>query len=81
VAVRTVADEVNATPAQVALRWLMEWDEFTCVPIVGARTTERRAENVAATDVDLSDDQWDRIMDARCAPDGNLWGQLGTSAD
>jgi aryl-alcohol dehydrogenase-like predicted oxidoreductase len=72
--VRRVADEVGATPAQVALRWLMDWDEFTCVPIVGARTAEQLSENVAAADVSLSDDQWDRIMDARYAPDGTLWG-------
>ncbi|MFC7020797.1 MULTISPECIES: aldo/keto reductase [Haloarcula] len=73
-AVRTVADEVDATPAQVALRWVMDWDEFTCVPIVGARTPEQLEENVAAADVDLSDAQWDRIMDARYDPEGDLWG-------
>ncbi|MFC6862850.1 aldo/keto reductase [Halomicroarcula sp. GCM10025817] len=73
-AVRAVADEVDATPAQVALRWVMDWDEFTCVPIVGARTPEQLEENVAATDVDLSDEQWDRIMDARYDPEGDLWG-------
>ena len=73
-AVREVAAELDATPAQVALAWLTEWDEFTCVPIVGARTTDQLEENVAATDLDLSDAQWDRIMDARYAPDGTLWG-------
>jgi aryl-alcohol dehydrogenase-like predicted oxidoreductase len=73
-AVREVAAELDATPAQVALAWLTEWDEFTCVPIVGARTADQLAENVAATDLALSDAQWDRIMDARYAPDGTLWG-------
>ncbi|WP_017342586.1 aldo/keto reductase [Halorubrum sp. T3] len=73
-AVRDVADELDATPAQVALAWLTEWDEFTCVPIVGARTVDQLDENVAAADLDLSDEQWDRIMDARYAPDGSLWG-------
>ncbi|MFY4816067.1 aldo/keto reductase [Haloarcula sp. AONF1] len=73
-AVREVADELDATPAQVALAWLTEWDEFTCVPIVGARTVDQLDENVAAADLDLSDEQWDRIMDARYDPDGNLWG-------
>ena len=73
-AVREVAAELDATPAQVALAWLTGWDEFTCVPIVGARTTDQLAENVAATDLELSDAQWDRIMDARYDPDGNLWG-------
>jgi len=39
-----------------------------------ASATDQLAENAAATDLDLSDDQWDRIMDARYDPDGNLWG-------
>ena len=73
-AVRDVADECDATPAQVALAWLSGWDEFTCVPIVGARTVDQLDENVAAADLHLSDEQWDRIMDARYAPDGSLWG-------
>ncbi len=72
--VRAVADEVDATPAQVALAWLMDWDEFTCVPIVGARTPDQLRENAAATEVSLTDDQWDRIMDARYRDDGTLWG-------
>ncbi|MEY7848441.1 aldo/keto reductase [Natrarchaeobius sp. A-rgal3] len=73
-AVRSVAEEVDATPAQVSLRWLADWEEFTCVPIVGARTPDQLEENVAATEVDLSDEQWNRIMDARYRPDGTRWG-------
>ncbi|WP_265110754.1 aldo/keto reductase [Halosolutus halophilus] len=72
--VRTVADEVDATPAQVALRWLMDWDEFTCIPIIGARTPEQLTENVGATDITISEEQWDRIMDARYRSDGTLRG-------
>jgi len=62
--VRTVADEVDATPAQVSLRWLMDHERFTCVPIIGARTTDQMAENLGAVDVSLSDDQWERIDEA-----------------
>jgi aryl-alcohol dehydrogenase-like predicted oxidoreductase len=72
--IQAVAEECGATPAQVSLRWLMDWDEFTCVPIVGARTVDQLNENVAATEVDLSAAQWDRIMDARYDPARNLWG-------
>jgi aryl-alcohol dehydrogenase-like predicted oxidoreductase len=72
--VRAVADEVDATPAQVALRWLMDWDEFTVVPIVGARTPDQLEENAGATEVDLSDEQWQRIMDARYDEEGRIWG-------
>ena len=72
-AVREVADEVDASPAQVALRWLMDYPDATVVPIVGARTEEQLDENVGAADVDLSDEQWERIMDARYDEDGRLW--------
>jgi aryl-alcohol dehydrogenase-like predicted oxidoreductase len=66
-AVRAVADELDATPAQVALRWLMEQEAFTCIPIVGARTTDQLDENVGACDVSLSDAQFERIENARYA--------------
>jgi aryl-alcohol dehydrogenase-like predicted oxidoreductase len=62
--IREVAEEVDATPAQVSLRWLMDHDRFTCVPIVGARTPDQLHENLDAVDVSISDDQWDRIDDA-----------------
>jgi len=73
-AVRGVADEIDATPAQVALRWLIEFDEFTCVPIVGARTPDQLAENAGASDVALTDDQHDRITDARYRDGETRWG-------
>jgi aryl-alcohol dehydrogenase-like predicted oxidoreductase len=62
--VRAVAEEVGATPAQVSLRWLMDHERFTCVPIVGARTVDQLDENVGAVEISLSDDQWARIDDA-----------------
>nr|WP_200862266.1 aldo/keto reductase [Candidatus Halobonum tyrrellensis] len=71
--IRAVAEEIDATPAQVALRWLIDQSEFTCVPIVGARTTEQLDENMGAVDVDLSDDQFDRIVDARYDENGELY--------
>ncbi|MFB6307828.1 MAG: aldo/keto reductase [Haloarculaceae archaeon] len=75
--IETVADELDATPAQVALRWVMEQPDFTCVPIVGARTVEQLEENVGAVDIDLSDEQFNRIVDARYAEDGKRWGHRG----
>ncbi|MDG5817282.1 aldo/keto reductase [Natronococcus sp. A-GB7] len=63
--VESVADEVEATPAQVSLRWLMDQDRFTCVPIVGARSPEQLEENVGAVDVELSGEQFERIDAAR----------------
>ncbi|ELZ93578.1 aldo/keto reductase [Haloferax sulfurifontis] len=72
--IRAVADEVDASPAQVALRWLMDYPEATVVPIVGARTTDQLDENVGAADVDISTDQWERITNARYDEDGKRWG-------
>ena len=63
--VRSIAEEFDATPAQVALRWLIEQEDFTCVPIVGARTTDQLDENVGAADISLSADQRERIDAAR----------------
>ena len=59
-AVTDVAAEIDATPAQVALRWLIDGDIQT-VPIVGARTPEQLRENVGAVDMTLTDDQRERI--------------------
>ncbi|XVH30944.1 aldo/keto reductase [Haloferacaceae archaeon DSL9] len=73
-AIREVADEVDATPAQVALRWAMDQPDFTCVPIVGARTVDQLDENVAAAEVSLSDEQFDRILEARYSDSGGVWG-------
>ena len=72
-AVREVAEEVGASPAQVALRWLMDQPDFTCVPIVGARTVDQVDENVGAVDVELSDEQFDRIFEARYDEAGDLY--------
>ena len=71
---RAVADELDATPPQVALRWLVEQPDITCVPIVGARTVDQLDENVGAAELSLSDDQFNRIVDARYAEDGERWG-------
>ncbi|SIR74693.1 aldo/keto reductase [Natronorubrum thiooxidans] len=64
-AVESVADELEATPAQVSLRWLIDQDRFTCVPIVGARTPDQLAENVGAIELELDDEQFERIESAR----------------
>jgi aryl-alcohol dehydrogenase-like predicted oxidoreductase len=60
-AVESVAEEEGATPAQVALRWLVDQRAFTCVPIFGARSVEQLEENMGAIDVSLSSAQYERI--------------------
>ena len=73
-AIRAVADEVDATPAQVALRWLMDYPDATVVPIIGARTVDQIDDNVGAAGVDLSSDQYDRILAARYDDEGRRFG-------
>jgi aryl-alcohol dehydrogenase-like predicted oxidoreductase len=48
----------------VSLAWLMRHPAVTA-PIVGARTVEQLEENLAAADVDLSADQFERLSAAR----------------
>jgi len=63
-AIEEVAEDENATPAQVALRWLIDQEAFTCIPIIGARTTDQMADNLGAVDVSLSTAEIERIDDA-----------------
>ena len=72
--IRAVAEELDATPAQVSLRWLIEQEAFSCRPIVGARTTDQLEENVGATEIELSEEQRRRIDDARYAEEGRRYG-------
>jgi aryl-alcohol dehydrogenase-like predicted oxidoreductase len=53
--VHDVADELGATSAQVAIRWVMTRSKKTH-PILGARRLEQLLENLAAAQVDLPAD-------------------------
>ncbi|GAC1417703.1 MAG: aldo/keto reductase [Candidatus Velthaea sp.] len=70
--VRDVADELGATPAQVALAWVLAQGE-DIVTIPGTKRLERLEENVGATVLRLSKDQLARIEAA--APKGVATGQ------
>jgi aryl-alcohol dehydrogenase-like predicted oxidoreductase len=56
VALREVADAHHATAAQVALAWVIRHPAVTAIP--GASTVEQLEGNVAAADIDLSDDEY-----------------------
>ncbi len=58
--VRAVAWEVGATPAQVALAWLLA-QGVDIAPIPGTTRISRLEENVAATEVTLTADQMSRL--------------------
>ncbi|MEF8784656.1 MAG: aldo/keto reductase [Haloarculaceae archaeon] len=69
--VETVAEEVEATPAQVALAYHLSHPDITA-PIIGARTTDQLAENLRAATVDLSLDQFQRLEAAKAGPFDDL---------
>ena len=66
-----VADEVDATPAQVALAWQVHHDGIAA-PIVGARTAEQLTENLGAATIELTDDQVERLTEAHDGPYAGL---------
>jgi aryl-alcohol dehydrogenase-like predicted oxidoreductase len=58
--VRSVADEVGCTPAQISLAWLLaQGDDIA--PIPGTRRVSRVEENVAAVAIALSPEQLTRL--------------------
>jgi len=61
-ALRSIASEVDATPAQVALAWLIARGD-DIVPIPGTKRARWLEENVAALDLTLSDAQLVRLGD------------------
>jgi aryl-alcohol dehydrogenase-like predicted oxidoreductase len=62
---REVADAHAATPAQVALAWVIRSPAVTAIP--GASSVEQLESNVAAAEIELSDEE-DRAL--RAASDG-----------
>ncbi len=69
--VRTVADRLGATPAQVALAWVLAQGP-TVVPIPGTKRVSRLEENTAAADLVLGPD--DRAaLDALPPPTGSRY--------
>ena len=58
-ALQEVAAIHGATPAQVALAWVIRHPNTVAIP--GARTVVQLEENAAAADLELSDDEFDRL--------------------
>lgn len=54
------AREKNASPAQISLVWMLHKKDFI-VPIPGSRKLERITENLGAADVELTEDEFNRI--------------------
>lgn len=62
-----VAEEVDKSPAQVALNWVKDQPAVTA-PIIGARTMEQLHDNLACVGWTLSDEQRTRLSDASEMP-------------
>jgi aryl-alcohol dehydrogenase-like predicted oxidoreductase len=70
--VREIAAERGVTPGQLALAWLLHQSE-DIVPIPGTKRREYLEENAAADDIELSEDELERIDEA--APAGVAAGE------
>jgi aryl-alcohol dehydrogenase-like predicted oxidoreductase len=70
--VRELADAKGATPAQLALAWVMARGDDV-VPIPGTKRVRYLEENVAATDVELTEDDLLQLDEA--APPGAAAGE------
>jgi aryl-alcohol dehydrogenase-like predicted oxidoreductase len=58
-----IADRHDASREQIALAWLLHTSDVT-LPIPGTSSIEHLEENVAASSIDLSDDEVARLDDA-----------------
>ncbi|MGD2175408.1 MAG: aldo/keto reductase [Candidatus Brocadiaceae bacterium] len=74
-----IADDHGRTSSQVALAWLLHTEGVTA-PIVGISKWEQWMDNLGALDVQLSDEEYDRISRAGMAvwdmlpEDATMWG-------
>lgn len=71
--VKEVAAQVNKTPAQVALRWLLEKPVVTS-PIIGARTLAHLEDNLGATGWSLTAEQLKALDDVSEIKAPYPWG-------
>jgi aryl-alcohol dehydrogenase-like predicted oxidoreductase len=59
---REVADAHGAAPAQIALAWVIRHPAVTAIP--GASSVEQLEGNVAAAEIELSDDEYAALSTA-----------------
>lgn len=70
-ALRVVAQEKGATPAQLAIAWVLSRGT-DILPLIGARTRDQLRETLGALDLTLTKDELDRI--ARAVPADQVAG-------
>ena len=59
----SIADDLGATPAQVATAWVRR-QPWALIPVVGARSEAQMRENLAVLDVEITDEHADRLDEA-----------------
>ncbi|HEX6653871.1 MAG TPA: aldo/keto reductase [Thermoleophilaceae bacterium] len=69
-----IADRHDATPAQVALAWLLGRKPWI-VPIPGTTKVHRLEENLAAAEVELTEDDLREIEEAQLDPQGARYSE------
>ena len=69
-----IAERKGATPAQIALAWLLAQKPWI-VPIPGTTKLHRLEENLAAADVELTPDELSEIEDARVTAEGARYAE------
>jgi aryl-alcohol dehydrogenase-like predicted oxidoreductase len=70
--IKALAEERDCTPAQLALAWLLNRHDDV-IPIPGTSSKQRLEENAAAVDIELSNEDLERIEEI--APRGAVSGQ------
>jgi aryl-alcohol dehydrogenase-like predicted oxidoreductase len=74
--VRQLAEEKGVTPAQLALAWVLHrWEHI--VPIPGTTKVARLEENLAAADIELSEEEVERIAEEVPAAAGDRYDEQG----
>jgi len=61
--IQTIAAEKNATPAQIALAWLLKQRDYI-VPIPGTTNPVRLEENIGAVNIEMTENDLRKIEDA-----------------
>jgi aryl-alcohol dehydrogenase-like predicted oxidoreductase len=76
-----VAEKRGASPAQVALAWLLQRPAVTSV-IIGARTEKQLSDNLGAADLQLADEEMERLNEVSALPlIYPYWHQAKTASD
>jgi aryl-alcohol dehydrogenase-like predicted oxidoreductase len=75
-----VAEEIGATPSQVAIAWVRA-GEGNIIPLLGARTLDQLVENLGCLEVELSEDQLDRLNEASSISPGFPHDMLGPQVE